>query len=393
MYRYVHLGMILVLLAGFTVVFSSVQNASSLDTYVAPGESVHLHTDEGETFENVIVDENELFASASETTCEDVHNSFVTTGPDGNTYPTWHPMVVGECHFDHEHGNDPESVVPGFHPAFGYANAVHEMGESHHGYKVFAFADLSTPVAGREWVVVMHQGTTTDNALCGRFHHVSIAAFEYDVRKAELHTMTDFGQSRLGAGGAVMSPPKCDGDPTVPDLFQVNSTINSQSLRRIPTTDGLGQGYTPYIANQSFSELGLRIRASFLTTNGRTWCLNVDCDTLQINSNNAGDRRRLQTLGSEDESISINKSVTTTNSGTFTDSTGVIQFIEPGFSASMLVSRSERDAQGRNGMWYWDTDGSGGPLTKEQQPMRSATDLNNFNGSSLGFDIQYFGEN
>src|SRR5437899_3225580 len=35
-----------------------------------------------------------------------LHDSWVTTGPDGNSYPTWHPAIDPRygCFYGHEHG-------------------------------------------------------------------------------------------------------------------------------------------------------------------------------------------------------------------------------------------------------------------------------------------------
>src|SRR4051794_40576652 len=69
-----------------------------------------------------------------------VHDRYVTTGPDGRLYPTWHPPIDPEfgCLFGHEHGADPRSsrADPSL-PAFGYAAALMGMQEPHQGFKVF----------------------------------------------------------------------------------------------------------------------------------------------------------------------------------------------------------------------------------------------------------------
>jgi len=104
---------------------------------------------------------------------QEVHDLYVTTGPDGQTYRTWHalwhPKVKGklvrwrptldeilsgkddpECYFAHEHGQppvalaNPRSGAP--LPAFGYAAAVERAVnpartqiEPHPGFKVFTY--------------------------------------------------------------------------------------------------------------------------------------------------------------------------------------------------------------------------------------------------------------
>ena len=69
-----------------------------------------------------------------------VHDQYVTTGPDGKMYATWHPPVDPQfgCVFGHEHGADPRtSRANADPPAFGYAAAQMGMVEPHVGYKVF----------------------------------------------------------------------------------------------------------------------------------------------------------------------------------------------------------------------------------------------------------------
>ena len=295
-----------------------------------------------------------------------VHDQYVATGPDGNSYPTWHPMVDSEygCYFGHEHGNDPGSVAAGFQPLYGYVNAQHGMIESHHGFKTYAFHDHLT---GLDWVISQHQGTTTRNALCGRFHAINVAVFQNDEKKADLHFMGDFGQSRFADTNQAMTPPEC------PE----NAQISSQGLRRIPVT---GDGYTPYIINQTFADLGLRINAGFLTTDGRTACPDTTCAELTVNEDNTGSRRRFQVLNN---GLSINVTTTTQNSGTFIVN-NVEQFIAAGFSADLLVAKHNRDSANRGGMWYYEG---------EFGPMYSPVDGYTFNGADPLMPLGYFIEN
>jgi hypothetical protein len=65
-----------------------------------------------------------------------VHDQYVTVGPDGQTYPTWHPLVdpLLGCVFGHEHGNDPStSAANSDPPPFGYVVGQIGMTEAHAG--------------------------------------------------------------------------------------------------------------------------------------------------------------------------------------------------------------------------------------------------------------------
>lgn len=80
--------------------------------------------------------------------CEQLHDRYWTTGPDGDVYATWHPAArfhpdTGEgCVFGHEHGEDPStSPVFGYSggwPPFGYVVKTRSSArvEDHFGHKV-----------------------------------------------------------------------------------------------------------------------------------------------------------------------------------------------------------------------------------------------------------------
>ncbi|MES4792641.1 MAG: hypothetical protein C4321_06300, partial [Chloroflexota bacterium] len=93
-----------------------------------------------------------------------VHDRYVTTGPDGKTYPTWHPPVDPQygCLFGHEHGADPRtSKADNTLPAFGYAAAQLGMTEPHAGFKVFVI-NAGDEFEGRrstaDYRIVFHHG-------------------------------------------------------------------------------------------------------------------------------------------------------------------------------------------------------------------------------------------
>ncbi len=280
---------------------------------------------------------------------ESIHNKYVTTGPDGQTYATWHPSTDPEtgCIFGHEHGNNPESVLPGYKPAFGYTAGRMGMTEPHNGFKVYAFTDYDD----ESWVVTHHFGTAGRGTLCNQFHTIDVAVGQASGEVlADLHTMADHGRSRF-FDGQYMTPAEC------PD--QVN--INSFGIRRIPMSP---DGYEPWLVNDKIHHLGLNVALNILTSDAIMGCEDPTCSVMKRNGTNTGSRRRFQaTVGSN--GLQINETVTTTNSGIFytdsmghemrmaTDSDSVMQYIKPGYHGEATIARSDQLDAARGGCWYY----------------------------------------
>jgi hypothetical protein len=155
---------------------------------------------------------------------EEVHNRYVTEGPNGERYPTWHPPVDLEygCYFDHEHGSDPRSYA-GFPasglPPFGYVSAQAGVQETHRGYKVYVSND---DLNGRAWMITLNQDTANPLRAWTRYHslewHISTLAGDPLVH---VRLMADFGSSR----------PTCSSEP----IMDVEGGGSSR-FRSVPTT-------------------------------------------------------------------------------------------------------------------------------------------------------------
>ena len=130
---------------------------------------------------------------AGDTCPVEVHNQYATTGPDGKTYPTWHPPTdpgTG-CNFGHEHGRDPRGSdlydLVGDIP-FAYANEQLDVWdptgkrhEDHVGHKVEwennlhftagdglgSFFEITCDV-----LVKLHQGTHSKDAFTNNMHEL-----------------------------------------------------------------------------------------------------------------------------------------------------------------------------------------------------------------------------
>ena len=173
--------------------------------------------------------------------CGAVHDSYRVTGPDGRSYATWHPPSVEvfgvvTCHFGHEHGDDPRtSLANPTLPPFDYVNGLTGRSEPHAGFKVFVVNDDGR---GGRFRMVVHQGSTTENAFHENRHELFVDYVNADGR--ELHTMLigHFGPSGKFKTG-------CEGDA---QLVTIAAPANgfTDGERIIPDAGCLAEGRLPY---------------------------------------------------------------------------------------------------------------------------------------------------
>lgn len=154
---------------------------------------------------------------------EEVHANYVTAGPDGRAYLTWHPPVDLEqgCYFDHEHGSDPRSYVGFGHsgmPAFGYTASQTGISEPHAGYKVFVTND---DLNGRAWMITLNQDTSSPRRAVERYYSLDwhISSLE-GSQLVDVRVMADFGHST----------PNCSDE-----VILAEGDIGESSFRAMPT--------------------------------------------------------------------------------------------------------------------------------------------------------------
>jgi hypothetical protein len=263
-----------------------------------------------------------------------VHDQYVTTGPDGRSYPTWHPQIdpVYWCYFRHEHGSDPTLFSPAYQAIYGYASAVDGANEAHAGFKSYVFDDAQN----QRWLITHHFGTGSLERVCARFHTVDIAVLSQKTQEvqADLHFMADFGKALANVEGTPpLSPPGCPNQAAQADAQA------STGARAIRTANPESAGYEPWRLDASRLSLGVQGELTFLTLNQITACDTLEC-RVAVPSGKDGSTRLLKT--GKDFGLSAGSA----DSVFYTDSKGearlsagqpgaVRQYIRPGFSTSL----------------------------------------------------------
>ena len=201
-----------------------------------------------------------------------VHDQYVTTGPDGRTYPTWHPQTdpVYWCYFRHDHGSDPALFAAGYRPAFGYVPAIAGVNEPHPGFKNYIFDDLR----GRRWLITHHFGTGSTQRACVRFHaiDIAVAAVGSGELLAELHFMADFGKSVVNTTGESLIPPDC------PNQAAQSDAAGSTGVRMLPVITRGAVGYEPWRMDGARIIVGLNGSLTLNTVDAAAICNHVTCD-------------------------------------------------------------------------------------------------------------------
>jgi hypothetical protein len=151
---------------------------------------------------------------ADSCTAED-HNKWWVEGPDGNYYPTWHPVIDPRngCSYGHDHGDNPQdSPIYRFSGGvpFGYANSVsgRRPEEDHVGHKVIVQSNWTAiannaagPIAKPKpagftcnWLSHIHQGTHSGDAIHMNEHeyHVNVVCNDGQARQVKPGNQTAF---------------------------------------------------------------------------------------------------------------------------------------------------------------------------------------------------------
>ena len=206
-----------------------------------------------------------------------VHDGYAATGPDGLSYPTWHPQIDPRywCSFGHEHGSRP---ADGAAPLYGYTASRHGMAEPHAGFKTYTIAD-----GAARWTITQHFGTSGQGRACTQFHTLDVAYSDAGTLLADLHFMGDFGKGEVVSGQTVTPITSCAVNQT---------TLASTGTRHLHLTDN--GGYEPWRAELNRVALGFSSPGlSFDTGDARTACADVTCASLVPRGDNAGADHRV----------------------------------------------------------------------------------------------------
>jgi hypothetical protein len=233
---------------------------------------------------------------ANQTCPQWVHDQYVTGGPDGRSYPTWHAQIdpVYWCYFRHEHGSNPAAFDPSWHPAFGYATTQAGEAEAHPGFKVYVLDDAGWN--GYRWAFVHHFGTgNAATAACVRFHELQAAVKRLASNQivARLAWTADFGPG-LNPSGGDLTPSAC------PQQGPQARADGSQGSRLLPVPGDPGFAfYEPWAADLArngvlgWTFTSLSRTLAFNTPDFISQCVGNTCDQTSSVPGNTGSRRFL----------------------------------------------------------------------------------------------------
>lgn len=206
------------------------------------------------------------YSSGPPACSQTLHDSYTTLGPDGLSYPTWHPTLQptgaeAGCTFGHEHGANPAtSNANSSLPAFGYAAAVDGMTEPHTGFKVFvlnfgdtAESNVANKIADEDVRIVFHMGTGGVGRYVQQHHSIQIDYLDRSGsgRSAHVTGLANTGPASTDGstcdrhGGKDFSATNCA------DKYEIWNGVRFQLLHPSDPWTGLDQsrfGAAPSIA-------------------------------------------------------------------------------------------------------------------------------------------------
>ncbi len=229
-----------------------------------------------------------------------VHDQYMTEGPDGQMYRTWHPQIdpVYWCYFGHEHGADPSLLPSGWQVPYGYvAFYNNRQDEFHNGFKGVYFEDIQ----GNHWYIVTHATSSLYSRFQAQFHTIYIRVESPSGEElATLGYKADFGATLSSRDiGGVRNPPITPSHAGFPDQAAIREQTNGRKQVRIVDTNGANYaGYETWFLGNRMSGNALGIRGSFTLDilNPQTGCLTLTCNEVYRPNrqfHNKGERRVL----------------------------------------------------------------------------------------------------
>jgi hypothetical protein len=205
-----------------------------------------------------------------------LHDSYSTTGPDGETYGTWHPQIDPTywCYFGHDHGSDPDLIPGSPKVPYQYVAAKVPQNESDVGFKEFTFRYRDHYVR-----LVEHVSTSMARRVCARFHTMYVMVYDSAGKeKFRAGCKADFGAATSGEDKSTLTGPTCgynmEAVRTATDAFRrfrrEADSGHHEVWRTVPTTNTTNLGL---VLNHS---LDIRDPYSFCPTQE---CVDVELHT------------------------------------------------------------------------------------------------------------------
>lgn len=281
-----------------------------------------------------------------------VHDQYTTVGPDGNTYPTWHPQIdpVYWCYFGHDHGSNPDLFDPDIDPAFGYLANIHGLPENSLGFNVLVFEGD----AGSKFMLMVHFTDNSLHRICRRVHTIHLWAKDGSGNVvANLTWKGDFGQNRSNVTNEPLTPTAC---------AEEHADIESHSFRHVPIAPEKNN-YEPWLLHQHDLVFQDDVKFVFNILDPQVICDDYDCDT-PVPTDGSGTRQRFQAYNGDGHPFGIadqglNGTFYTDPYGTelrdANDPDAVPQYIAPG--TNVRATAAGYDDPDRIGCWRYDWPG------------------------------------
>jgi hypothetical protein len=262
-----------------------------------------------------------------------LHDTYTTTGPDGDTYATWHPQVDPTywCYFGHDHGSKP-GLIPGSPKVpYQYVAAKVPQNEPNVGFKEFIFT-----YKGRYVRIVEHASTAMSRRVCARFHTMYVMVYDADGEELfRTGFKADFGAAISAADQSTLTGSTCG--------YSMEAVrVATNAFRRI-RRDADSGSYEVWrtVPTSGTTNLGLVLNHTLDIRDPYSFCPTSNCTDVELHAadrNQTETRRTLQLRGME------MRSAFALDTGTFhTDPFGagivssdapnaVEQYIAPGFT-------------------------------------------------------------
>lgn len=213
-----------------------------------------------------------------------LHDTYTTTGPDGNEYGTWHPQIDPTywCYFGHDHGSNP-NIIPGSPMVpYQYVAAKVPQNEPDVGFKEFTF-----PYQNHFVRIVEHASTAGARRVCARFHTMYVMVYDSNGNeKYRSGFKADFGAAISAEDQSTLTGNNCG--------YSMQAVrVATDAFRRFRRDADSGH-YEVWrtVPTSETTNLGLVLNHSLDIRDPYSFCPTTTCDDIELHD---AERRQTET--------------------------------------------------------------------------------------------------